>query len=175
MFCGIGMCDGSPGLLVPGHGAVAQPLPVMFEHDFVRSSSTMPSQSSSLLLQVSAGGGLGTVAVHAVYEPPTQDCVPQHAGFGEHAAPGMLLHCRAGMSSSTMVSQSLSLPSQNSACGVHVVQPSSTPPSQSLSRPSLQVSVLSGLHVLPTGHVVCGLPPGLVMLHCTPVPSALHT
>src|SRR6266850_1955667 len=114
MFCGIGMCDGSPGLLVPGHGAVAQPLPVMFEHDF-------------------------------------------------------------GMSSSTMVSQSLSLPSQNSACGVHVVQPSSTPPSQSLSRPSLQVSVLSGLHVLPTGHVVCGLPPGLVMLHCTPVPSALHT
>src|SRR5579871_2233797 len=151
MFCGIGLCDGSPGLLLPGHGAVVQPLPRMFEHVLVRSSSTMPSQSSSMLLQISAGGGLCTVALHVVYAPLTQVCVPQHAEFGEHAAPGTKLHWRGGMSSSIVPSQSSSWLLQISVVGTHVVQPSSIAPSQSLSRPSPHTSVPSGLQTLPVG------------------------
>src|ERR1700733_11699993 len=145
---------GSPGLLVAGHGGVVQPLPMMFEHAIVRPSSTWPLQLSSRPLQISGPGVWPTHVVHGIagLYGLEQLCVPRHVPYTF-----VIGHCRGGMSSSMIPSQSSSIPLHCSGLGVHPAPPSSSLPAPPSSSPLPQISVPSGLHVSPTGHIVCGV------------------
>src|SRR5260221_14041701 len=116
MFCGIGLCDGSPGLSLAGPPGVT-----MFEHATVKPSA-MPSQSLSRPSQVSV---VGVCAEHGPNTPAAQGWVPRHAPVP---------HCRV-MPSSIDPSQSSSLLLHSSPCGTQLqpTRPSSIDPSQSSS------------------------------------------
>src|SRR5689334_14389138 len=116
------------------------------------SSSILPSQSSSLQLQVS---GCGPTSPSHCSLPDTQRSLP-----GMHSPSSVPHASPAAVSSSILPSQSLSSPSQVSSGELHcphaLRRPSSTMPSQSSSSPSHIVSGGS------SHSSIAGMPAGLL-------------